>query len=328
MPVTVTFRTLTQQNFNLDLNEEQTIAEVKAQVASGRGDEYAPELQKLIWNGKVLDDSQKVGDIGFDGTKFVVVMLAKKKVPVVTPAPAATPASEPAATSAAPAPTPAPTAEPAAAAPAPAPEQLTADQEESVNAITSMGYDREQTTAALRAAYWNPERAVEFLLNGIPDDIVGQEPGFGHPEQNADNADEDVNEDLDMLANMPQLGEIRSMIQQNPEMLAAVLQQLANVNPRLVQAIQNNQQAFMDLLNRGGPAGGAAAGGNAGNAGERGGQRRHVIHLSPEEAEAIARIKAIVSHAPEAVVVEAYFACDKNEEAAINFIFQSFDEDN
>lgn len=32
----------------------------------------------------------------------------------------------------------------------------------------SMGFPREQCVAALRAAYNNSERAVEYLLNGIP----------------------------------------------------------------------------------------------------------------------------------------------------------------
>ncbi|CAA93780.2 UV excision repair protein RAD23 [Caenorhabditis elegans] len=323
MVLSVTFRTLTQVNFNLELNEDQTIAEVKALVASEKGDDYAPELQKLIYNGKILDDSVKVGEVGFDSSKFVVVMLSKRKVTEVAPSSTVATAAEPVPVAAAPASNPAPAADvaPEAAAPAEA-EALTDEQEENVLAITGMGYDREQTIAALRAAFWNPDRAVEFLLNGLPDDAADQEPDLG-PEQNIDNVDEDGNDDLNMLANMPQLAEIRALIQQNPEMLAAVLQQLAAVNPRLVQTIQNNQQAFMDLLNGGAQGAGAAAG----NAPERNTPRRHVIHLSPEEAAAIERIKAIVVNAPEAVVVEAYFACDKNEEAAINFIFSNLDEE-
>ncbi|KAF1765342.1 hypothetical protein GCK72_005294 [Caenorhabditis remanei] len=321
MPLSVAFRTLTQLNFHLELNEEQTIAEVKALVASERGDDYAPELQKLIYNGKILDDATKVGEVGFDSSKFVVVMLAKKKVTAAEPASTAT-SSAPVVQENAPSTPAAPAsiADPVPAAPAAA-EQLTSQQEDTVSAITGMGYDREQTIAALRAAFWNADRAVEFLLTGIPEDVVDQEPLLA--DAPAVENEEDANDDLNMLANMPQLGEIRNMIQQNPEMLAAVLQQLAAVNPRLVQTIQNNQQAFMDILNGSAPPAGGVEEGNA----QARQPRRHVIHLSPEEAEAIARIKSIVSNAPEALVVEAYFACDKNEEAAINFIFSSLDEE-
>jgi len=35
----------------------------------------------------------------------------------------------------------------------------------------SMGFTREQTQQALRAAFNNPERAVEYLLNGLPDNF-------------------------------------------------------------------------------------------------------------------------------------------------------------
>lgn len=173
-----------------------------------------------------------------------------------------------------------------------------------------MGYEREQAIAALRAAFWNADRAVEFLLNGIPDDLIDHEP-VGLGAQNIAELDEEANEDLNMLANMPQLNEIRGLIQQNPEMLAVVLQQIATANPRLVQTIQNNQQAFMDILN-GAPnaAQEGGAGGPRENAGA-GGPRRHVIQISREEAEAIDRIKAIVVNAPEALIVEVIHSIPK-----------------
>ncbi|KAK6024844.1 UBA/TS-N domain protein, partial [Ostertagia ostertagi] len=47
---------------------------------------------------------------------------------------------------------------------------FTTDQESSIEAIQAMGYPRDQVIAALRAAYWNPDRAVEYLLSGIPDE--------------------------------------------------------------------------------------------------------------------------------------------------------------
>lgn len=42
-----------------------------------------------------------------------------------------------------------------------------------------MGFDREKCVAALRAAYNNTERAVQYLLNGIPANM-GQGGASGH----------------------------------------------------------------------------------------------------------------------------------------------------
>lgn len=42
---------------------------------------------------------------------------------------------------------------------------------EAVENLMSMGFGRPEIDAAMRAAYYNPDRAVEYLLNGIPEDL-------------------------------------------------------------------------------------------------------------------------------------------------------------
>ncbi|VDN28475.1 unnamed protein product [Gongylonema pulchrum] len=128
------------------------IAEVKAKIAQEKGEsEYPVECQKLIYNGKVLDDAQTVEEVKIDTAKFVVIMITRQ--PAATDANTATAATESA---------------PAAAA-AQNPE-LTAEQEETVQAIVAMGYPRDRVIRALRASFFNGDRAVEYLCSGIPED--------------------------------------------------------------------------------------------------------------------------------------------------------------
>lgn len=131
---------------------------------------------------------------------------------------------------------------------------------------------------------------------------------------------------------------LRQVIQRNPQMLQALLQQIGQNNPQLLQVISQNQQAFIDLLNEPGPS---AAGGQIPNppATGEGGQGAAgqgppgtgpfgmplAIQVTPDEKAAIDRLKALGF--PEHLVIQAYFACNKNEELAANFLLQQEPDD-
>ncbi|WKX96094.1 hypothetical protein Q1695_012505 [Nippostrongylus brasiliensis] len=348
MPV-ITFRTITQLSFTMDLEPSLTVGEVKKKIAEEKGDDYAVELQKLIYNGKILDDATTIEQVDIDPNKFVVVMLSRRKAPAEsTPPPASAAPAAASSTPSASAPpekpaqsepqkqsTPieaAPTVPPAnttaepAPQPAPAQQSFTADQESSIEAIQAMGYPRDQVVAALRAAYWNPDRAVEYLLSGIPDEE--QMPiEVGGEEEESEGGEAAVSQ-LDALRQLPQMDELRNLVRSNPEILPTLIQQIATVNPELMDVIQNNQEEFLRILNSAPSTGagqGAAEAGAGANPNPYG--ERHVIDLTEQEAAAIQRIKSMGFRVPDGLIIEAYLACDKNEEMAIDYILNRMSED-
>ncbi|XP_074850733.1 UV excision repair protein RAD23 homolog B isoform X1 [Carettochelys insculpta] len=222
--------------------------------------------------------------------------------------------------------------------------------ENMVTEIMSMGYEREQVIAALRASFNNPDRAVEYLLMGIPGDRESQ--AVADPPQAASTGASQSSaaaaaaaatttmttsssggHPLEFLRNQPQFQQMRQIIQQNPNLLPALLQQIGRENPQLLQyshapqQISQHQEHFIQMLNEpvqesGGPGGGGGSGGVA----EAGSGQMNYIQVTPQEKEAIERLKALGF--PEGLVIQAYFACEKNENLAANFLLQqNFDED-
>lgn len=218
--------------------------------------------------------------------------------------------------------------------------------ENMVTEIMSMGYEREQVIAALRASFNNPDRAVEYLLMGIPGDresqaVVDPPPAAstGPPQSSVAAAAATTTatttttssggHPLEFLRNQPQFQQMRQIIQQNPSLLPALLQQIGRENPQLLQQISQHQEHFIQMLNEpvqeaGGQGGGG--GGGSGGVAEAGSGHMNYIQVTPQEKEAIERLKALGF--PEGLVIQAYFACEKNENLAANFLLQqNFDED-
>lgn len=106
----------------------------------------------------------------------------------------------------------------------------------------AMGFEREDCIKALRAAFNNSERAIEYLLNGIPEVAQQQAPsqqqapqnlpmpGLGGdiqaPPQQQDIPAEGSNS-LAFLANNPMFQQIKHAIRQNPNLLQALMPQIA-----------------------------------------------------------------------------------------------------
>lgn len=114
--------------------------------------------------------------------------------------------------------------------------------------------------------------------------------------------------DLDFLRHNPQFQQLRQVVQQQPQMLEPILQQVGAGNPQLAQMIASNPESFLQLL--------AEEADEANPPLPPGAQ---AISVTEEEREAIERLCRLGFERD--IAIQAYFACDKNEELAVNFLF-------
>lgn len=254
--------------------------------------------------------------------------------------------------------------------------------ESAVNEMMSMGFEREQVMRALRAAYNNPDRAVEYLMSGIPAHLLREGPPQGGPQsqppatpapgatpaagqaaqpaapaqprnlfQAAAQAAQtggaaatptpggrgagtgagaalggggsagDMAE-LEGLRNHPMVGQLRQLVQQNPQLLGPFLQQLGQSNPELLQLINRNQQAFLQFLAEGSGVDLGGAFGEDDDDMEGGGAgMQNVVQVSEAERDSITRMEQMGF--PRDIVLQAFIACDRNEELAINYLLEN-----
>ncbi|CAL8102428.1 unnamed protein product [Calicophoron daubneyi] len=366
----VTFKTLKQQTFELELQEDDLVGDVKKKIEAEKGSEFCAGNQKLIHSGKVMEDEKplkhyKVTDKGF----IVVMSIAKhppkeksptekspvttgdaaKKASTPTPAPTAavsTPPENAARQDASPS-TVAASQETEAAGPGISTGESAlvtgAEYERTLKEIMSMGFERTMVIRAMRASFNNPDRAVEYLLSGnIPNlEVTEQNPPSerpasetSRPEPPGDDrsaTESAVSEDpIAVLANLPQFQQMRALVQANPELLPQLIQQIGAENTDLLRLIQENEQGFLEFLNA--PINPEATGPEGTESSEPsgpGGQRpepRHVVlTMTAEERAAIERLKALGF--PEELVIQAYYACEKNEDAAANFLLSEGPDD-
>ena len=227
---------------------------------------FPADSLKLIHSGKILNDDDVVAAVGIKENDFLVVMIAKKKTAAPkTPKeetsktkeetkqdeqkkPAATTTAPPAAASHTETPAPTRTATPAAPTQPPAPSD-----DEAVANLTAMGFPEEAVRHCLRVAQGNPDLAVEFLTNGIPEGIeqalAGRQAPPPQASPNAAAAPPSSGQPLQALRNHPQFNDLRRLVQTNPQMLQQVLAQIGQQQPELLQEINANQALFLQMMN-------------------------------------------------------------------------------
>jgi UV excision repair protein RAD23 len=113
-----------------------------------------------------------------------------------------------------------------------------------------MGFPDAEVRACLRASQGNPDVAVEYLMNGIPSfaQQIAASGGSGAT-SSAPAPGTNAAAPLQQLRDHPQINQLRQLVQSNPDTLQAVLSQIGQQQPELLQEINANQQLFLQIMN-------------------------------------------------------------------------------
>lgn len=274
----LTIKDLRQCTFQIEVDEKKTVKEFKDIIENVKGPLYAANRQTLIYAGKILENSSTLNTLNLDEKHFLVLMLR----PPVSKNDKLEVADQSAASGV-------------------LNTENSLTYPEPIANLIEMGYDREDVLNALQASSNNPERAVEYLINGLPDDHLN-------------NMDTQLPSNrLAFLRQSPEFRQMQQLVFENPIALRGCIDQLSRTNPQLFQIISENQQDFIDLLNEFHPTEDNVLFEN--NTAD--------ITITDAERGTIERLKALGFS--EHLVIQAYFACDKDENLTAEFLFSQVD---
>lgn len=146
--------------------------------------------------------------------------------------------------------------------------------------------------------------------------MLEQEENEGSDEK-APEYDENNPNPLAFLRDDPQFQRLRSIVQTNPQLLPPLLEQLRTSSPQLFDLINNHSHAFVQMMQEGLES---ELGDNSDL------NQQHHVQVTEEEHAAIERLQQMFG-IEKARVVEAFLACERNEELAANYLLEHGHDD-
>ncbi|CCW61521.1 unnamed protein product [Phytomonas sp. EM1] len=355
-------KTITGKMQDLDVSATTTILDIKKTLES----EYDISTLRLCYKGAILADTVTVEDAKMAENATLIITGKKCSIPKppqpsspttsgTIPSASADPTTHPGVSpevQPSPQPIPEPRAATAAVAPTPLPPaRVNPDSTSDVSSglidgIVAMGFeDRAQVSLALRAAFMNPDRAVEYLCTGIPPNLLRE---LSHPTQpvadpattptptsvaatrssNVLRAVSSVqpapgaSELRTALWTIPQFENIRAVFQSNQASFPVVIEQIRDRYPNIFQLIEANQEEFLQVMNEtAGQPGNPMTTGASGN----------ITDTVPVELQLTASDQAAVQQLvelgagmwDEQSALMVYLATQRNQEIAANVLFEN-----
>jgi UV excision repair protein RAD23 len=227
-----------------------------------------------------------------------------------------------------------------------------------IKQLVDMGFSEEMAKNALNAAKGDIPTAIDFLYSGIPSankvhpvlseflDENEEEEGEGQVELNQDAINNIDLNDANALKNISSV--VKVIINEDPDQLQNLLEDIEEINPEIIEYIKQNENEFKNLISQpitsqdllvfdqlmGGKDEEAydeeeivgegihnilANANNFNNLNTA--NLTSNVTFTPNERESIERIKALGFS--ELDVMQAFIACDKNEELTANFLLEN-----
>ena len=321
-------KNLKQKVFNVEIESDKlTVLDLKKEIEKAHG--FDSSSLKLLFNGVVLDDTKTLDNYKIKDESVIIMMNTKTKPKNVQTSSDTQPSAQ--------------KTEEKKEEKKPEekkPEEKKPDEKkenkneqqftQQINSLTDMGFERSQAEAAIKAARGQIDQAIEYLYNGIPEGINDNDLDVGQMEGEGEGEGDD-----DPLKKVASIAKI--LCRNNPAGLTTLLQSIQQNDPDLMNLLKEREEEFKNLLEQ--PVTEAdyravqsfqqEMGLGQGGHSHGGGRGQIRINLTQEDRAAINRLKDLGNFS-EADVVQAYIACEKNEELTANYLFEQKmrDDDN
>ena len=290
----IIIKNLKQVEYQVEIeSNKKTIKDLKNEIEKAY--KFDSNLMKLLHNGVILEDSKTIESYNIKDENVVIMMNSKpKKKPNPPPSNTSLPAQNEL-------------------------KQEKSKEEnnsnsQKINSLVEMGYEKDKVEKALIASGGNIDKAIEYLSSGnIPERAQQTQTNVNNLGNNSNNSN--LDDDLKKNASI-----LKILCHKDPNKIFSLMDNIKNKSPNLLNKIKQHEEEFKNLLVS--PI--TREDINVFNTFQQRlarGARRPQIKLTREESEAIKRLESLgnFSHTE---VIQAYIACDKNEELAANFLFE------